>query len=85
MHWRTGMSVIEDAAAQLKAKAARVLNHRATQFVMLVFTIFALFGEDIKMATLDKSADLSFGLLAVLCLVLFAVELVANCYTDQPG
>lgn len=49
------------------------------QFFMFVFTIYALIGDDIRLAGFTKEADVWFNILTFLALALFSIELVLNC------
>lgn len=46
---------------------------------MMVITIWALFGDDIKMLCTDKSADPVFDAIAAFALVMFCIELGLFC------
>lgn len=56
----------------------KVLNSKYTTIFMTTITVYALFGDDIRMSVTDKSADDVFFSLAAACLALFSVEIVAT-------
>lgn len=56
----------------------KILDSRLTTAFMTTITIYALFGDDIRMAATSKSADNVFFSLASVCLVLFSAEIVAT-------
>ena len=45
---------------------------------MLIITIFALFGDDFRLAVTPKSADTGFSAAMITCLVLFSIEIILN-------
>ncbi|EGZ04617.1 hypothetical protein PHYSODRAFT_535993 [Phytophthora sojae] len=51
---------------------------------MLVVTVYALFGDDIRLSAFSLPADNGFYALATICLVLFSFEFIASCYA-KPG
>jgi hypothetical protein len=61
----------------------KILNSRVMQVLINVFTIYALFGDDIKVAALPKSADLAFNILNLMALVIFTVEILISCKTRK--
>ena len=46
---------------------------------MMVITIWALFGDDIKMLCTDRSADIVFDYIAGFALAMFCIELALFC------
>eukprot|EP00899_Mesostigma_viride_P006218 jgi/Mesvir1/15598/Mv03208-RA.1 len=57
-------------------KISRAIDHPSTTVFMLVITIWALVGEDIRLAATYKGADGVFVGLVIMCLVLFSLELI---------
>lgn len=45
---------------------------------MLAITVFALFGDDLRLAVTDKSADDGFSAMMIVCLILFSLEIIAT-------
>lgn len=52
--------------------------------VMLVATFYALYGADLRLAAFAPSADLTFAVLSLICLILFALELGVGTWA-KPG
>ncbi|TMW62301.1 hypothetical protein Poli38472_009794 [Pythium oligandrum] len=67
-----------------RKKCALFLEARGFTVLMLIVTVYALFGDDIRLSLAHKSADNSFFSLATLCLVLFSFEFFLSCYA-KPG
>jgi hypothetical protein len=53
-----------------------IVNHWGTTLFMTLLTIYALFGEDIRLCALTKSVDEYFFTLTSISLLFFAVEIV---------
>ncbi|ETP40259.1 hypothetical protein F442_12386 [Phytophthora nicotianae P10297] len=74
-------------AAQSEARKRVVLGLLDSKWftvTMLVVTVYALFGDDIRLSLFSQSADNGFFTLATICLVLFSFEFIASCYA-KPG
>ncbi|KAG6969496.1 hypothetical protein JG688_00005294 [Phytophthora aleatoria] len=74
-------------AAQSEARKRVVmglLDSKWFTVTMLVVTVYALFGDDIRLSLFSLSADNGFFTLATICLVLFSFEFIASCYA-KPG
>ena len=56
----------------------KVLNSKYTTILMTTITVYALFGDDVRMAVTDKTADDVFFSLATACFALFSAEIVAT-------
>eukprot|EP00753_Platysulcus_tardus_P015585 PLAT5105.1.p1 GENE.PLAT5105.1~~PLAT5105.1.p1 ORF type:complete len:852 (+),score=467.46 PLAT5105.1:115-2670(+) len=67
-----------------RAKALAFVDHKYVQAVMTVITIYALFGDDLRLAATPRSADDAFYALGLVALILFTVELVLNSWA-KPG
>ncbi|GMF32993.1 unnamed protein product [Phytophthora lilii] len=61
-----------------------LLDSKWFTVTMLVVTVYALFGDDIRLSVFSLSADDGFFSLATICLVLFSFEFIASCYA-KPG
>ncbi|KAH7467119.1 hypothetical protein KRP22_012934 [Phytophthora ramorum] len=61
-----------------------LLDSKWFTVMMLVVTVYALFGDDIRLSLFAISADNGFFSLATICLVLFSFEFLASCYA-KPG
>lgn len=53
-----------------------IAHHPATEVVTTIATIFALFGNDIKIWGTPKAADLAFDILTLVSLVIFTAEII---------
>ncbi|KAF4033979.1 Adenylate and Guanylate cyclase catalytic domain [Phytophthora infestans] len=74
-------------AAQSEARKRAVLGLLDSKWftvTMLVVTVYALFGDDIRLSLFSQPADNGFFTLATICLVLFSFEFIASCYA-KPG
>jgi len=59
-------------------KLEKVINHWAVTTTMTIVTVYALFGDDIRLAFFTKSADDTFFTLTFISLILFSLELTLN-------
>jgi hypothetical protein len=59
-----------------KKKISDALDHPMTQTVLNLVTLFALFGDDIRVSSLEKSADTAFVVMTSISLGLFLLELI---------
>ena len=57
------------------------MNHWAVTLFMTIITLYALFGDDIKLAWFPKSADNAFNMLTIVALALFTIEVTINSVT----
>lgn len=57
-----------------------VLDSRWYTILMLLVTIYALFGDDFRLSLFSISADDAFFSLATICLILFSFEFLASCF-----
>ncbi|OWZ21076.1 Voltage-gated Ion Channel [Phytophthora megakarya] len=83
-----GAETLTPAQAALRDARKRtvlgVLDSKWFTVMMLIVTVYALFGDDIRLSLFSQSADNAFYSLATLCLVLFSFEFLAACYA-RPG
>ena len=56
----------------------KFMNHWSVTTVMTIVTLFALFGDDIKLAFYTKEVDDTFDNIAFFCLIMFSVEITLN-------
>lgn len=54
------------------------MNHWLVTTIMTIVTLFALFGDDIKLAYFEKPQDIWFDNITFACLILFSVEIALN-------
>jgi class 3 adenylate cyclase len=67
-----------------RKRCAALLDSRWFTVLMLLITVYALFGDDIRISATKKSADNGFFSMATICLVLFSFEFLISCYS-KPG
>ncbi|KAJ0403069.1 hypothetical protein P43SY_009136 [Pythium insidiosum] len=67
-----------------RRRCAVLLDSRPVTLLMLVVTIYALFGDDLRLSSFTRAADDTFYSLATVCLVLFASEFIVSSYA-KPG
>ena len=54
------------------------MNHWSVTLVMTIVTLYALFGDDIKLAFFTKPADEVFNIITTIALGLFTIEITLN-------
>lgn len=62
----------------LKKKLNAFIDHSAVQVLTTTLSIYALFGDDIRVVAFNKHADLTFDVLTIIALVVFSVEIVIS-------
>ena len=62
---------------------AKVMNHWAVTTVMMIVTLFALFGDDTRLAFFTRSSDETFDLLTLISLVMFCLEIILNAICQE--
>ena len=65
----------EDNSCCARDKIASFINHNFFQIFMTLVTIYALFGDDIRLLAFGKSSDNVFIVLNCIALALFSVEI----------
>lgn len=75
--------LVDKQPVDLKTKIKRFLEHKVWQFIVSVVTIFALYGDDIRLMSLPKSADTAFHWLSFFALILFLGEMSLQSYSVQ--
>jgi len=68
----------------LRKRLERFLEHYLFVGIMTVFTIYALFADDIRQLITNKSVDIGFYSMASVCLVMFSLEIFLSCLA-KPG
>ena len=48
-----------------------ILEHEITLFIMTIITLFALFGDDVRVLVTDKNGDPNFWILNMIALLYF--------------
>ena len=67
-----------NAPPTLKQKIEKVMLHWVVTAIMITATLYALFGDDFRVAFFTKKADPGFNVLTILALLLFTVEISIN-------
>ena len=70
----------ERVLEQLRARSLAVCESSKFMTFMTVLTLYALFGDDAKLCLADSTADDAFVVAAVVCIVMFGVEIVLQCF-----
>lgn len=61
-----------------------MLDNKYYTIFMAIITIYALFGDDVRLVATEKGADSIFYIATIACLFFFVVELViASCVKDD--
>jgi len=55
------------------------MTHWSVNLLTFIMTIFALFGDDIRLAFFTKEVDVTFYNLTAICLIGFTIEITLNC------
>ena len=56
------------------------MNHWSVTTITTIITLYALFGDDCKLAFFPKSADFTFNLITTLVLILFVLFTIVSLY-----
>lgn len=56
-----------------------LLENNITTVVMTLITIYALFGDDVRVLSTDKHGDPVFWILNIIAMVFFTIEIVISC------
>jgi len=75
-------SVFDSHTAELprwKEKLDAFLENPYVSGFMLVITIWALFGDDIRLIATYEDADAGFEVMTIICIILFGLELILGC------
>lgn len=59
------------------------MSHWAVTLSMTIITLYALFGDDCKLAWFDRSADEAFNYITTFALILFAIEITLNSLSQE--
>jgi hypothetical protein len=73
----------EQQQPYLKALVETVAESAPVTIVMSLFTIWALFSDDIRLAAAPKEADEAFVIVITIAFFLFATELIAGCFYKE--
>ncbi len=70
----------EENMARARATVNSILEHWSVVLLMSVYTLWALFNDDIKLAATTKHADLAFEVVITIGFFLFVLEILAQCF-----
>ena len=59
------------------------MNHWSITLTMTIVTLYALFGDDIKLAVFSKQEDIVFNYITTVVLVLFSLEITLNALSQE--
>lgn len=59
------------------------MQHGAVTTTILIATLYALFGDDIRVAFFSRSHDTAFDVITLIIMILFAFEIVINSAVDS--
>ena len=59
------------------------MNHWSVTFLMTVITLYALFGDDVKIAYFTRAADETFNYITSAALLLFTLEITLNAISNE--
>jgi class 3 adenylate cyclase len=67
-----------------KVLCRQIVDHSYVQSVTALLTLYALFGDNIRLMATDKPADDVFGYVTIFAMVIFFIEIVMSCI-GKPG
>ncbi len=73
----------EEQKLRMKTKISIYMNHWTVTLFMMIVTLYALFGDDIKIAFCNKSADEAFNWITMAALVCFTIEITLNAICQE--
>ena len=79
----TGKGKADDDEKDVRQQVRDLIDGKAVTILMTVVTLWALFGDDIRLVALPKSVDEGFYISYTVCLAFFAWELVTNCLVQE--
>ena len=59
------------------------MNHWTVTLTMTLVTLYALFGDDIKIAVFEKQDDVIFNYITTVVLSLFSIEITLNALSQE--
>eukprot|EP00640_Fibrocapsa_japonica_P002203 CAMPEP_0113953218 /NCGR_PEP_ID=MMETSP1339-20121228/90862_1 /TAXON_ID=94617 /ORGANISM="Fibrocapsa japonica" /LENGTH=352 /DNA_ID=CAMNT_0000961939 /DNA_START=135 /DNA_END=1190 /DNA_ORIENTATION=- /assembly_acc=CAM_ASM_000762 len=69
---------------RLKLSINRIVDGKLVTGIMAIMTIYALYGDDVRLYGTPPSADFTFMIISSLAFFLFILEMLASCYA-KPG
>ena len=64
-------------------KLHKFMNHWSVTLFMTIVTLYALFGDDIKIAAFTKNADEVFNYITLVALIFFTIEISLNALSQE--
>jgi len=65
------------------SKVERLLNHNAFAVLMTVITLYALFGDDVRILAFPKAADNYFDALTLIAILMYTIEIILSCIDSR--
>ena len=62
---------------------SNIIDHWVWTLYMTILTIYALFGDDIRLAATPVSVDDYFYIASIVCLVFFSLEIIAQSFVKE--
>jgi len=59
------------------------MSHWIVSLTIVIFTIFALFGDDIRLAFFTKEADEGFSVTMAIIMVIYTIEITLNALSED--
>lgn len=66
-----------------KKKVGELVDNHIFSWVMTILTMYALFGDDIRLAYFEKDADDAFYFITLISFVMFSVEIIASSFSKD--
>lgn len=60
-----------------------ILNSSYTTIIINLFTVYALFGNDIRLLNSPKSDDIYYDTVTIISIVLFSLEIIFSIFTKE--
>eukprot|EP00747_Dinoflagellata_sp_TGD_P125096 gnl/TRDRNA2_/TRDRNA2_174104_c0_seq1.p1 gnl/TRDRNA2_/TRDRNA2_174104_c0~~gnl/TRDRNA2_/TRDRNA2_174104_c0_seq1.p1 ORF type:complete len:1005 (-),score=197.57 gnl/TRDRNA2_/TRDRNA2_174104_c0_seq1:247-3198(-) len=68
---------------RLKSRCRVLCDNTKFTVLTTVLTLYALWGDDFRLAATPKSSDALFNVLTILCIIVFSVEMVVNSFGKE--
>ena len=75
--------ISDNTIPRWKIHLRKLLDHIYWTLWMTILTIYALFGDDLRMLAFTKKVDDRFNSISILCLFFFALELILGTLCKQ--
>lgn len=73
----------KNTTASTKLQINRVIDSNVTTTLMSIITIYALYGDDVRILAFEPSADTTFLVLSTLAFSCFFIEIVLLCWCKE--